>query len=293
MLFGCGQSNKVKEEDPCGSSRDCGDGKDCIDGECILVRDSGCDKDTDCKGDRICHKGVCVNPSDLANGGDGDAQDRTSGSTDIGTASKDAETAAIDEETDAHNGLNPITDAKDARVDVGVSSDSSVNTDHKDSSKEDAEAAGSDGSSGSGGSGGLGDSDGGCSGSCNQTCCGNECVDIETDEEHCGFCTHPCHPGFECVDGRCACDRDDDCQGRPCCDGKCVDTTSDPDNCGECGNACDSGCCLSGACGQKCGENCVDIKTDAYNCGACNIVCIPFAQLCCNGGCEFGYLVCP
>jgi len=55
-----------------------------------------------------------------------------------------------------------------------------------------------------------------------KTCCSGKCVDLQTDEEHCGGCNIVCK------------------QGKTCCDGKCVDLQTDKNHCGGCHKVCDS-----------------------------------------------------
>ncbi len=61
---------------------------------------------------------------------------------------------------------------------------------------------------------------GGCGGGGNQ-CCGNTCVDTNTDMMNCGGCGSPCTGG-----------------ANMCCSGMCVDTNTDDGNCGDCGITC-------------------------------------------------------
>lgn len=45
---------------------------------------------------------------------------------------------------------------------------------------------------------------GDCAGSCAPgTCCGGTCVDLSSDEAHCGACNSPCPAGRSCEDGAC------------------------------------------------------------------------------------------
>ena len=53
------------------------------------------------------------------------------------------------------------------------------------------------------------------------SCCGGECINLETSNDHCGTCTKSCSPGEECIEGLCSCgqgfcDSDDICS-----EGKC------------------------------------------------------------------------
>ena len=78
--------------------------------------------------------------------------------------------------------------------------------------------------------------------------CGDVCVNIATDANHCGACQKACKPGQLCSGERCVCQ-----PGQLLCDGKCIDPTNNPAHCGACGRACTSGqTCASGACLQTC-----------------------------------------
>lgn len=79
---------------------------------------------------------------------------------------------------------------------------------------------------------------------CNGTVCSNTCVDLKTNQSHCGACGNDCK------------------SGTTCCDGKCVNPSNDSANCGTCGNRC--------ATGQRCqGGNCVCAPTcEGKACGA-------------------------
>jgi hypothetical protein len=46
---------------------------------------------------------------------------------------------------------------------------------------------------------------GSCSNRCgsNQRCCKGRCVNVQRNERHCGRCFHRCDDGEECVDGEC------------------------------------------------------------------------------------------
>ncbi|GLJ40117.1 hypothetical protein SUGI_0821790 [Cryptomeria japonica] len=58
------------------------------------------------------------------------------------------------------------------------------------------------------------------------------CIDLDSNEYHCGNCGNSCGYGFSC------------------CKGKCVDLMSDPNHCGSCFNQCDDKKkCEFGICG--------------------------------------------
>ncbi|KAJ8766526.1 hypothetical protein K2173_023773 [Erythroxylum novogranatense] len=63
-------------------------------------------------------------------------------------------------------------------------------------------------------------------------CCRNQCVDVSSDPNNCGFCGIRCPFAWQC------------------CHGFCVDTNINHFNCGRCGNRCPRGVrCLYGMCG--------------------------------------------
>lgn len=82
-----------------------------------------------------------------------------------------------------------------------------------------------------------------------EACAGN-CVDTDTDAEHCGDCDSPCEYDQVCNGGVCSdvCD-----EGLSLCGTDCVDLLSDDDHC----NACDEACatdreCRGGSCELRC-----------------------------------------
>lgn len=114
--------------------------------------------------------------------------------------------------------------------------------------------------------------DGGCPGTL--TPCGQACVDLKTDPNHCGGCTTVCStadagsPGdagtitATCTAGQCGVT----CGGNLTqCGETCVDEKNDPMNCGGCGTSCDGGTC--------CTSQCVDTTSDNGNCGGCGKAC--------------------
>jgi hypothetical protein len=72
--------------------------------------------------------------------------------------------------------------------------------------------------------------------------CGNMCVDLDSDESHCGMCFDPCNMGDVCSSGVCC------TPPLVGCGNQCVDLSSDPDNCGMCGTVCSSGICITDEC---------------------------------------------
>ncbi len=78
-----------------------------------------------------------------------------------------------------------------------------------------------------------------------QDFCQGACLDVLTNDAHCGGCDNVCGEGLICVAGECGCEQGD------YCDGACVDTSTDSAHCGTCGNACSGGAvCDAGACAQ-------------------------------------------
>ncbi len=118
--------------------------------------------------------------------------------------------------------------------------------------------------------------------------CSQGCVDLQSDFNSCGACSHVCPQGASCNAGACGCPG-----GTTLCGGACVDLQSDSSNCGACGQACGAGSCVSGACVcdttpatvANCGGNpaCIDTAGDAKNCGGCGMAC-PLANETCSGG---------
>lgn len=119
---------------------------------------------------------------------------------------------------------------------------------------------------------------------CSLNCCGDACVDTQTNPQHCGFCGNACQTGEYCQAGTCktcpgtlskcgaSC-----CNAANCCNNTCVDTQTNPLHCGACGTICGKGqtCCLG---------RCVDLSGDSSNCGSCNKACT-LGQSCSAGNC--------
>lgn len=115
--------------------------------------------------------------------------------------------------------------------------------------------------------------------------CGSECVDTETDPNHCGGCFAACPTAAACSGGTC------ECQGTlTACGSICADTTSNPLHCGGCNQVCpsggqcvNSGCVCPASTPTVCSGQCVDTDTDEAHCGSCGNACT-FGQ-CNNGQC--------
>jgi Stigma-specific protein, Stig1 len=64
-----------------------------------------------------------------------------------------------------------------------------------------------------------------------QTRCGERCVNLRTNERHCGSCRNRCR------------------SNQTCCGGRCVNLQRNENNCGACGNRCPDGQeCVNGGC---------------------------------------------
>ncbi|HJL15222.1 MAG TPA: hypothetical protein RMH99_06175 [Sandaracinaceae bacterium LLY-WYZ-13_1] len=126
--------------------------------------------------------------------------------------------------------------------------------------------------------------------------CGDEgaCVDLRTDEHHCGACGRACDADERCGEGECV--PASDC-GVTCGDDECVDLETDPVHCGMCespcgpGETCRSGLCTDGSgvmCdgrGSACDDGaCHDHEHAQHHCGACGASCDD-AWVCDGGEC--------
>lgn len=115
--------------------------------------------------------------------------------------------------------------------------------------------------------------------------CGDECVDIDADRNHCGECDNACADDQICSDGEC----EDSCpEGESICDEECVDQQTDLEHCGECAHACSTDVddaevlCDEGECvvicddedDEVCDGECTDTSDDPEHCGACGDECI-------------------
>lgn len=92
-----------------------------------------------------------------------------------------------------------------------------------------------------------------------QTRCGDRCVNLKTNERHCGSCRNRCR------------------SNQTCCNGNCVNLQRNERHCGRCGNRCAEGQeCVGGVCGGGC----------VSNGGACDS-----GSECCSGNCKSGMCV--
>lgn len=122
-----------------------------------------------------------------------------------------------------------------------------------------------------------------------QTECSGVCVELTSNDAHCGACNNACNSSEMCADGVCVLDCP---SGQTDCSGTCTDTRKDTDHCGACGTACAAGeVCSNGSCALSCQANltdcsgsCVDTTKDRDHCGACGTVCVA-GEVCSNGSC--------
>jgi len=158
--------------------------------------------------------------------------------------------------------------------------------------------------------------------------CGAECVDISSNNRHCGGCGKDCGAAAVCSDGICLAPCGVD-QAR--CLGQCVSLGTDNVNCGSCGKRCADGLvCSGGSCRLECApplgtcppahpvdagsdaavsdatadavadgaidaapperRYCADFTGDERNCGACGVRCAP-GQECVQGHCDTSCVV--
>lgn len=80
-----------------------------------------------------------------------------------------------------------------------------------------------------------------------ETDCNDICVNLQSDEAHCGSCNTACGQTQNCNAGQCECDD----QGLDLCGGGCVNLDWDNDHCGSCNNACGNDECKQGECIQE------------------------------------------
>jgi hypothetical protein len=132
-----------------------------------------------------------------------------------------------------------------------------------------------------------------------QELCGDECVTLASNRDHCGACGQACEGGTVCEEGSCVAS----CStNRTECDGGCVDVQTDPDHCGACGNECAfasaDGACVAGECAfVRCQEGFSDcdgdpqngcerdVRSDRRHCGECGNRC-DIGAVCDEGECS-------
>jgi hypothetical protein len=117
-------------------------------------------------------------------------------------------------------------------------------------------------------------------------CGGDDCLDLQTDDNNCGKCGHVCVASSSCTNGHCVCNTCGNAGNNPysqICDGQCVDTSGDPSNCGGCGNVCPQvvngfrGICNCGQC-----DGCEGGVTGFWCCqtGTCTHACPSPGETC-------------
>jgi len=130
-----------------------------------------------------------------------------------------------------------------------------------------------------------------CTGGDNNKQCGDDCVDLMTNPEHCGACNMACAQGETCNEGK--------CEGPSCaspevsCLGECVDLMTNTSHCGGCEQPCAADeVCVNGACSvdcpggwEVCGDVCVDTQADINHCGGCDKPCGE-GEECASGVCQ-------
>ena len=119
---------------------------------------------------------------------------------------------------------------------------------------------------------------------CNDATDGSACIDLQTDNEHCGRCGSTVPWGGVCREGISGCEFDADV----ICDGECVDLSSNDDHCGSCSNEVDL--CLFG---EECSY---EERGHAFmvTCAArqsCDDVCEQIDQTCFEGDTYLGWSV--
>lgn len=123
----------------------------------------------------------------------------------------------------------------------------------------------------------------------NEMMCGDVCVDIKSNELHCGGCEITCKDDEHCDAG--ACQKEEvtckESKGELKCGEECIDVTSDNNHCGACDHRCNSDeTCIDKTCQKPseppsceeegktlCKGECIDITGDINNCGACGLIC--------------------
>lgn len=106
--------------------------------------------------------------------------------------------------------------------------------------------------------------------------CGDDCVSVDNDPNHCGACDTACDPGSFCDKGACTAVCSSDLAE---CGGACADLQTDRAHCGQCGEACATDrMCIGGSCvcppgTEDCSGECTDIQSAVAHCGQCNMAC--------------------
>jgi len=102
-----------------------------------------------------------------------------------------------------------------------------------------------------------------------QTRCGDRCVNLKTNERHCGSCSNRCR------------------STQTCCKGRCVNLQKNERHCGRCGHRCEEGQeCVGGVCQGGCPIGTTPCGTQCCQTGeTClqGLACCPTAQVCGTG----------
>ena len=91
----------------------------------------------------------------------------------------------------------------------------------------------------------------------NQRCCNGRCVNLKKNEHHCGSCGHRCAEGEECIDGVCG-------GGGPTCTPSCPEGCVCHERPDRTGTICVD--CASTTCFQPPSNSCADCPTDRPVC---------------------------
>jgi hypothetical protein len=110
------------------------------------------------------------------------------------------------------------------------------------------------------------------------------CVDLSSDNDHCGSCGNACPDGTRCESGSCeaiTCSGGQNPCGHGCIDGPCGQRCA-------AGEMCEDGMCAPLECGDTltvCDDRCVDTQNDDAHCGECNSPC-GTGTTCMGGSCQ-------
>ncbi|MBK04112.1 MAG: hypothetical protein CL920_34335 [Deltaproteobacteria bacterium] len=127
----------------------------------------------------------------------------------------------------------------------------------------------------------------------NKTCCGDTCVNLAFNTDHCGECGKTCDSGSICLLSKCRGKLQCTFPKIQCAD-KCVDTQQDVDNCGDCekrcepNETCSAGTCKPITCDPEltlCGGKCINTNIENQHCGGCGKNCSRLEK-CLEGACK-------
>lgn len=103
--------------------------------------------------------------------------------------------------------------------------------------------------------------------------CSGTCVNLETNDQHCGRCNNAVPSGASCERGVPACYS----SSHSICGGECVNLSYSTDHCGECGHACPYYPGRSVSCWEGGVCSLLDSRSTAVS---CNSVCTPHGYVC-------------